>query len=49
MVPVKQEEIEDDEDNIVYGEKDDELDAFNAMQLKATQDDDSDDDEDLYN
>ena len=39
---------DDDDDNIKYGPKDDELAAFNEMQLKSTQDDDTSDDEDIY-
>jgi hypothetical protein len=49
MIPVKKEDDDDDEDNIVSREKDDELDNFNKMQLKSIQDDDSGDDEDIYN
>ena len=43
--PVKKEEDEDD--NIEYGLKDDDLIDFQKLQMKATQDDDSDDD-DIY-
>jgi hypothetical protein len=48
MMPIKQEHISDDEDNIAYGPKDHELNAFNEMQLKATQDDSSDDENEVY-
>jgi hypothetical protein len=40
----------DDDDNIKeYGPPDHELTAFKEMQLKSTQDDETSDEEDLYN
>jgi hypothetical protein len=46
-MPNKEEQIDDDDD-IEYGPTDTELIDFNAMQLKTTQDDDSDDEFDIY-